>query len=161
MKELPNTLHGLLTVALDDLEKVMKDDRYSIYMGFWHSPITEENNKCNVCLAGCVMAKTLGACHLIDLHPICFWKANKLYAIESIRVGDFVRALFYLSHFSNNEELPFHSLLYEFSNKSSVKRKIREIEKRIPEITPKMRLKPQDYLVIWREVATKLKMIRV
>lgn len=58
----PNTLSGLLELALKDLEAVRKDPRYAIDMWEWHSPrIYGGVPVCYVCLAGCVLANTFGA----------------------------------------------------------------------------------------------------
>lgn len=51
-------LHKLLALALDDFEQVLRDDRYVANMKSWHDP--RGSGKCHVCLAGSVMAKSLG-----------------------------------------------------------------------------------------------------
>ena len=55
---LPDKPSELIRVALADLRKCEKDKRYGVDMGDWHSP---DGSRCYVCLAGAVMAKTLGA----------------------------------------------------------------------------------------------------
>lgn len=54
--KLPEKPSELLKLAMLDLEKVEADPRYRVDMGEWHKP----NGRCSVCLAGSVMAKTLG-----------------------------------------------------------------------------------------------------
>lgn len=59
---LPNKLSDLLEVALGDLEKVENDKRYVVDMDTWHTyQKSNTRNVCCVCLAGSVMAKSLGA----------------------------------------------------------------------------------------------------
>jgi hypothetical protein len=51
----PEKLSDLIELALGDLEKVEKDERYRVDMEAWHTPL---NGKCRVCLAGSVIAQT-------------------------------------------------------------------------------------------------------
>lgn len=51
-------LSAVIRVALDDLAKVEADPRYEVDMGVWHDDITP--GRCHVCLAGAVMAGTMG-----------------------------------------------------------------------------------------------------
>ncbi len=82
---LPNKPSKLINLALNDLERVEKDDRYIVDMEDWHVP--EENGQCFVCLAGAVMAKTLGApideltCPLYTSHE------KELEALDNFRCG--------------------------------------------------------------------------
>lgn len=53
----------LLRVAVADLKKVEKDERYVVDMDRWHRPLFTSNSggiKCHVCLAGSALAKSLG-----------------------------------------------------------------------------------------------------
>jgi len=64
LKNLPDKLSDLLKVALLDLEWVeSQPEKYMINMAAWYEksydPRTGES-RCNVCLAGAVMARTLG-----------------------------------------------------------------------------------------------------
>ena len=59
MRNLPNKPSELLIVARDDLEKCIADG-YFVRMGQWLSML---DGTCSVCLAGAVMAKSLG------IHP--------------------------------------------------------------------------------------------
>ncbi len=54
--KLPDLPSALLRVALDDLEKVERDDRYQVVMTSWHSP--RMGGTCRVCFAGAVMAES-------------------------------------------------------------------------------------------------------
>lgn len=56
MKTLPKVPSELITLALNDLELVEKDERYEVNMEVYHYP---SDGKCLVCLAGAVMAKSL------------------------------------------------------------------------------------------------------
>lgn len=47
----------VIRVALKDLERVEHNDLYQVDLGHWHKPI---GSKCFVCLAGAVLAGTLG-----------------------------------------------------------------------------------------------------
>jgi len=91
--KLPDTLSGLIRLALDDLHKCEKDDKYRIYMEDWHVP--KESGVCDVCLAGAVMAKTLNV--PIDCHIKPFeLKVNvnkQLTIINDLRSGQVSDAL--------------------------------------------------------------------
>ena len=50
-------LSAVIRVALDDLARVESDPRYKVNMTQWHRPIA---GVCHVCLAGAIMAETLG-----------------------------------------------------------------------------------------------------
>lgn len=100
---LPDKLSDLITVALDDMEKVRKDNKYKFDMSSWHEPdpcfhelpdsvrhINDiPNIICNVCMAGAVMAKTLNANHRFRVLPEMYIgeTENKLDAIDDFRSG--------------------------------------------------------------------------
>lgn len=94
---LPDKLSDLILVALDDLEKVENDPRYDINMGWWHRPGVY-NQKCLVCLAGSVMAKSLGTSPERTRYPNDFDDKTeaKLDALNWARVGDVDYALHHL-----------------------------------------------------------------
>jgi len=80
----------LIRVAVADLEAVEKDERYRVDMGVWHVRSDESmEGPCFVCLAGAVMAKSLGAVHGNNLIPIDFGAdlAHSLMALNSFRMG--------------------------------------------------------------------------
>ena len=62
---LPTHPSRLIRVALADLSAIEADDRYVVNMSDWHAPITDNYGRkvCSVCLAGAVMAKTVGVPH--------------------------------------------------------------------------------------------------
>ena len=57
MNRPPEKLSSLIRLALDDLAKCEADEKYVINMRAYHVAVEGE---CNVCLAGAVMAQTLG-----------------------------------------------------------------------------------------------------
>lgn len=86
-KQLPDLPSALLRVALADLEAVeAQPDRYRVEMGTWHEP-DKEAQVCLVCMAGAVMAKTLGISDKEDLVPAETEDENKLNAINEFRIG--------------------------------------------------------------------------
>jgi hypothetical protein len=97
--KLPDLPSALIRVALEDLEKCEKDPRYEISMGDFHFAY---QNKCYVCLAGAVIAQTLGAGHQRDCGPTALVRmgmereARAMYALDSFRVGRVEEALGYL-----------------------------------------------------------------
>lgn len=103
--KLPNTMSGLLRVALADLIAVERLKKtYAINMKVWHKPINEApgdyfgpnipDNKCVVCFAGSVMAMTLKVKPTEDIH-LANNKTNgfdlgtiaKLEALDYLRQG--------------------------------------------------------------------------
>ncbi len=58
-KRPPNKLSALLQLALRDLKKCEKQPEYEVDMATWHERVSAMNI-CYVCLAGAVMAQTLG-----------------------------------------------------------------------------------------------------
>lgn len=50
-------MSDVLELALRDLKMVEKDEKYEVKMTEWHQPISY--SKCQVCLAGSIMAKSL------------------------------------------------------------------------------------------------------
>lgn len=97
MKELPNTLHELMRLALQDLRKCLVDPAYVVGMTEWHRVIDcgddfDDDRACVVCMAGAVMSQSLGASPLDHLEPGCYRTggdsyADKLLAINQVRMG--------------------------------------------------------------------------
>ena len=87
------TLHELLALALDDFEKVLRDPRYAVQMGDYHMP-DEQGRKCHVCLAGAVMAKSLGASPAERVSPHNFPEevGERLDALDDLRMGEVLGA---------------------------------------------------------------------
>lgn len=81
----------LIYIALADLAKAEKSKKYDIDMDFdWHGLL---GDICIVCLAGSVMAFSLGADQTKDLTPLDM-KANywQLMALNSLRNGNVIEA---------------------------------------------------------------------
>ena len=114
---LPDTLGALLRVGLDDLRACEADAGYRIDMACWHTPDPVPDDgpvggrtagPCAVCLAGAVMARSLGAdparsaspAGLVDRAPGAAWMEvettawdasgrtyDKLSALDDLRCG--------------------------------------------------------------------------
>ena len=90
----PPSLPVLLKLALDDLERVIAaGDPYTIYCSVWHcgqSKNAYRPARCEVCLAGAVMAMTLKTPPATSAEPGDFCPAwrRALEAIDSLRCGD-------------------------------------------------------------------------
>ena len=98
---LPNTLHGLLKVAIEDVKKAMKNKHIKLDMDEWQTTIKNFKNKdikCVCCMAGAVMIHRLNTNINKEYCPNYFTKKiqNKLYAIDSLRKFNFTEAYFYL-----------------------------------------------------------------
>ena len=84
----------LINTAMIDLEACERDPRYHIEMGMWHTGTSEFqspiNDKCGVCLAGAVMAKTLDVNHRFSHAPDSFDIETEaaLRALDFFRVGN-------------------------------------------------------------------------
>lgn len=96
-EKLPDTMHELLALALDDLEKCTEDpEHYDLDMDEWHNPSEARGGPCRVCMAGAIMAQTLQVSHLEYCSPydVCgpFEDHNsvtdKLFAINDMRTQD-------------------------------------------------------------------------
>jgi hypothetical protein len=88
-RTLPDKPSELILIALKDLESCIEDDRYVIDMGEWHGRQTNAE-KCSVCLAGAVMAKSMDSDIDITLLPSGFDAPNsyKFSALNAVRQGD-------------------------------------------------------------------------
>jgi hypothetical protein len=87
MTNLPKKPSKLLALALGDLEKCEQDDRYVIDMQTWH--ITHGDG-CHVCLAGAVLAQSLGCKpdEDPDFNDDYYFEALQLYALNEFRNGN-------------------------------------------------------------------------
>lgn len=83
---LPNKFSDLLELALSDLESCEADPRFQIRMCDW---LRVKDETCYVCLAGAVMAKTLGAPLTETSLPSFYdlYDRQKLVALDSLRLG--------------------------------------------------------------------------
>lgn len=112
MISLPNKPSELITIALDDMRKVEANPLYSVYMYDWHLPSKPLRNgevvPCNVCMAGAVMAGTLGAAITDELTPshyrympaaaFAMGTTEKLQALDDLRRGDLLDFIYSLSN---------------------------------------------------------------
>ncbi len=92
---LPLTPSTLLTEAMADLAKTEKMQAYVIEMNIWHSPREDGLRECAVCLAGAVMAQTMGVAASTTSSPHFHGTADAmlLYALDYARTGDWPAAL--------------------------------------------------------------------
>ncbi len=83
---LPDKASALIRVALRDLKACEKDDNYIINMKMWH---VSGRYNCEVCMAGAVMAQSLGTDFENYAEPRGFPDdaRGKLYALNMFRVG--------------------------------------------------------------------------
>ncbi len=91
MNALPDKPSELIRVALADLEKCEKDPDYEIFMGVWHSP--KPAGYCEVCLAGAVIAKTLGSDKGESIAPYDYYPPSETSAKLSSDTSDKLSAL--------------------------------------------------------------------
>lgn len=86
----------LMALAVQDLESVIPADMYRVQMSDWHAPLETAtgNRVCRVCLAGAVMARSLGASP--DQYALPKYYPQKteraLRAIDEFRGGNIRRA---------------------------------------------------------------------
>jgi hypothetical protein len=86
-KRLPSKISELIVLAVKDCKAVEKDKRYELNMGVFHAPSV--NGKCHVCMAGAVMAKSLGTAIDQVAAPNLYSNKvqNQLNTLDSIRMG--------------------------------------------------------------------------
>jgi hypothetical protein len=96
--ELPNKLSALLRLAVQDAQKCeAMPEVYTLDMNKWHFP--QSGGACQVCMAGAVMAQTLGAEPGHVMAPYFFGLESiefQLEAINAMRLGHFEGAMEYL-----------------------------------------------------------------
>lgn len=95
MSRLPDRPSDLLTVALADLAAAERNPLYRVSMDTWHVP---QDGVCSVCMAGAVMAGTLGMNpdrHLSpgDAEVLGPDLEAKLQSLDDLRCGDLGEAL--------------------------------------------------------------------
>lgn len=88
---LPSTLSDLIRLACNDLESTMKNPGYIYDPWAWHHP--GNSGRCHVCLAGAVIAGSLGADAHKFIVPGDFAESGKLYALDWCRKGLFSLAM--------------------------------------------------------------------
>ena len=103
----------LIRMALDDLNRIEKLKGYTIAMGSWHDTYLDHvgdvsDPSCHVCLAGTVMASTLGADINSDVEPGSYDEVTKgrLMALDDFRIGE-VGSGFYRMGLDSAKGSPF------------------------------------------------------
>ena len=96
--KLPSKPSALIALALRDLDRVLQNPEYEVNWGRWHAPSVGDNLTCHVCLAGAVIAGTLGTDKELVRDPEYFDPdtRKKLLALDDFRTGDIENALTYL-----------------------------------------------------------------
>ena len=100
--KLPSKPSALIKAALKDLAKIERSKKYVVDMGYWH--VTDEskkNAKCQVCLGGSVLVKTLkvplkqkfGHGTIEEMGSEV---SSKIFALDQFRRGNIGKALDYL-----------------------------------------------------------------
>lgn len=101
IQPLPNTLSGMIRIALKDEDKAFKSSKYHIDMSEWHLPPNygpyATGKVCRVCLAGAVMAGTFGLSYTECETPNSLLgddaEADRLASLDDIRTGRIYEAL--------------------------------------------------------------------
>ena len=95
---LPDKPSALIRLAISDLEKCAKSLDYHISMKHWHVPIS--SGTCLVCLAGSVMAQSLGCDARMPFYPSSFCQSleDKFDALNYFRRGRIADGLGMLGH---------------------------------------------------------------
>lgn len=104
-EKLADTLSGLLRQAVRDCQLVEKMPGYVLNMGVWHE---ELRGACHVCMAGAVMACTVGASRterVFDVAKRTPGIQHRLEAINMMRGSSFASAYRDLYGSEPNEEL--------------------------------------------------------
>lgn len=109
MTILPEKPSALIRLALGDLRKVEQDERYEVYMGDWHNPGMD--GTCEVCLAGAVMAMSLGAdirAYSLpsDFHEQDQATTERLLALNQFRTGHINAGLTIMRYFGRGRTIP-------------------------------------------------------
>ena len=100
---LPDKPSELIRLAVKDLTICEQmPETYKINMGVWHDRMYGDN-KCHVCLAGSVMAQTLGADPTREIYPSETDEQKKLRALSSFAFGEIEDGLSYLSLYGKIE----------------------------------------------------------
>jgi len=94
----------LIDLALNDLEAVERNPKYRVEMRAWHEPVGRGKNRvCEVCLAGAVMANTLGCKPRDEVEPWYFddcTLTNTLNALDAFRFGEVHAGLDWLGSYA-------------------------------------------------------------
>ena len=133
--KLPDTLHGILRLAVGDSITTERDLSYRFHMSDWHVPahISERSFgvkhsplvECEVCMAGAIMAQTLEVPNSVMQEPSDFrsryggetylrgdiW--DRLNAVNDMRVGNICTAYQYV--YANRPYCALEKQLMEIS----------------------------------------------
>lgn len=101
MNTLPDKPSELLRLAVEDLKKAEETPYYQINMGNWHQLSWNwetDSSRCEICLAGAVMAFSLGTSRDRSEYPDKFPEdtRSKLLALDLFRQGGIGHALSYI-----------------------------------------------------------------
>ena len=92
---LPDKLSDLIELAVKDARSLNRD-KYRPHWEYWHASfVPEDGGMCSVCLAGAVMAGTMGVSHEVSAHPYLYSaeEREKLLALDNVREGNVPLAL--------------------------------------------------------------------
>lgn len=134
IRELPDKLSDLILVALEDLEKAEASPKHIIVMWMWHLPrLGLLDNLCSVCLAGSVMAFSLGANPSTPRTPGDYSHHinNKLLALNSVRGGDISLALETIDPEGRKHYFPQEYMVNYERNPVGFKAQLRSVAKRL------------------------------
>lgn len=119
----------LLRVALDDLKQVEKDSRYEVDMDHWHynnhlNVTSCEDERCLVCFAGSVMAKTFKEDPSRSLGMANFSKAfqARMNALNDFRKGEIQSGLEGMGIF--NAGIKYRTVVSYYDNPQKFKRQM-------------------------------------
>jgi hypothetical protein len=91
-KKLPDKASELIRLAVADLKAAEKSKEYLVDMGYWHLPdvrCSDNRERCLVCFAGAVMARTMNIPPRSHVDPYAFptEEKKKLLALDNFRSG--------------------------------------------------------------------------
>ena len=118
--KLPDKPSALIRVGLADLKAIGETPGYQIDFMTWHNP-AQEGDTCLVCLAGAVMARSLGAERGTTTGPGDFEDTErthqKLLALESFRYGEAATGMAHALGYGDRdwEEFDRHVTAFEHS----------------------------------------------
>ena len=154
MKELPNTLHELLGLAIKDMEALMGTEDNAFDMGAWIY-MSKYGNLCYVCMAGAVMLNTLKIKKPprgqdIKLEPFKRPLRFKIYAIDNMRKGKFKEAFLHLY----NEMVLDDAGVLDKINLNKINNEYKKDNEKNDGV---IGLYPQEYLHLFKKYQRKLK----
>jgi len=122
---LPDKPSDLIELALADLIKCERSPKYEIDMSFWHAA----NGICTVCLAGSVMAQSLGVSYNKNSLPSYFEsdEKSKLRALDCLRNGNVEQAFSSLGKYYADGEKFGREITTYSSSPGKFKRQMRKL----------------------------------